>query len=63
MRTAGGTRWEPGLIVLDALDEVGSAAMRGRVVGEVDTFVGRRNSKSPRHLVSLLYKPEDSAGL
>lgn len=31
----------PSLVVLDGLDEVGSATMRGRVVKEIDKFVGR----------------------
>lgn len=31
----------PSLVVLDGLDEVGSATVRGRVVNEIDKFVGR----------------------
>ncbi|GAA2012894.1 NACHT domain-containing protein [Microbacterium ulmi] len=31
----------PSLVVLDGLDEVGSATIRGRIVKEIDKFVGR----------------------
>lgn len=42
----------PSLVVLDGLDEVGSAAVRGRVVKEIDKFVGRAKAyRTPPRVV------------
>lgn len=59
----------PTLVVLDGLDEVGSAAARGRVVAEIDKFVGRGKAYRvpPRVIVTTRPSagelPEPSADL
>ncbi|MBP8918089.1 MAG: hypothetical protein KBG85_00125 [Micropruina sp.] len=50
----------PSLIVLDGLDEVGSAAIRGRIVKEIDKFVGRGKAYTNPPKVVVTTRP--SAG-
>lgn len=50
----------PSLIVLDGLDEVGSAAIRGRIVKEIDKFVGRGRAYTDPPRVVVTTRP--SAG-
>lgn len=50
----------PSLIVLDGLDEVGSAAIRGRIVKEIDKFVGRGRAYTDPPKVVVTTRP--SAG-
>lgn len=50
----------PSLIVLDGLDEVGSAAVRGGVVREIDKFVGRGKAYTDPPRVVITTRP--SAG-
>lgn len=50
----------PSLVVLDGLDEVGSAAVRGRIVREIDKFVGRGKSYTDPPKVVVTTRP--SAG-
>lgn len=59
----------PSLVVLDGLDEVGSSAARGRIVKEIDKFVGRAKaySNAPKVVVTTRPSagelPEPSPGL
>lgn len=50
----------PSLVVLDGLDEVGSVTMRGRIVTELDKFVGRGKSYTEPPKVVVTTRP--SAG-
>lgn len=50
----------PSLVVLDGLDEVGSASVRGRIVGEIDKFVGRGKAYADPPKVVVTTRP--SAG-
>lgn len=50
----------PSLIVLDGLDEVGSATMRGKIVKEIDKFVGR--GKAYTHPPKVVVTTRPSAG-
>lgn len=50
----------PSLIVLDGLDEVGSAALRARIVKEIDKFVGRGRAYTDPPKVVVTTRP--SAG-
>jgi hypothetical protein len=50
----------PNLVVLDGLDEVGSASMRGRIVREIDKFVGRGKAYTDPPKVVVTTRP--SAG-
>lgn len=50
----------PSLVVLDGLDEVGSATIRGRIVREIDKFVGRGRAYSDPPKVVVTTRP--SAG-
>lgn len=50
----------PSLVVLDGLDEVGSTAARGRIVKEIDKFVGRAKAYSNAPKVVVTTRP--SAG-
>lgn len=50
----------PSLVVLDGLDEVGGATVRGRVVQEIDKFVSRGNALSNPPKVVVTTRP--SAG-
>jgi hypothetical protein len=50
----------PSLVVLDGLDEVGSATMRGRIVKEIDKFVGRGKAYTDPPNVVVTTRP--SAG-
>jgi hypothetical protein len=50
----------PSLVVLDGLDEVGSASMRGRIVREIDKFVGRGKAYTDPPKVVVTTRP--SAG-
>lgn len=50
----------PSLVVLDGLDEVGSATVRGRVVNEIDKFVGRGKAYTDPPKVVVTTRP--SAG-
>ncbi len=47
----------PSLVVLDGLDEVGSAAMRGMIVKEIDKFVGRGKAYSDPPKVVVTTRP------
>lgn len=50
----------PSFVVLDGLDEVGSASMRGRIVKEIDKFVGRGKAYTDPPKVVVTTRP--SAG-
>lgn len=50
----------PSLVVLDGLDEVGSATVRGKVVREIDKFVGRAKAYTDPPKVVVTTRP--SAG-
>lgn len=50
----------PSLVALDGLDEVGSTAMRGRIVKEIDKFVGRGKAYTDPPKVVVTTRP--SAG-
>ncbi|NKX92163.1 large ATP-binding protein [Sanguibacter hominis ATCC BAA-789] len=50
----------PSLVVLDGLDEVGSATIRGRIVKEIDKFVGRGKAYTNPPRVVVTTRP--SAG-
>lgn len=50
----------PSLIVLDGLDEVGSASVRGRIVREIDKFVGRGKAYTDPPKIVVTTRP--SAG-
>ena len=50
----------PSLVVLDGLDEVGSATVRGRIVKEIDKFVGRGKAYTDPPKVVVTTRP--SAG-
>ncbi|CAM4085282.1 large ATP-binding protein [Helcobacillus massiliensis] len=50
----------PSLVVLDGLDEVGSATMRGRIVREIDKFVSRGKAYTDPPKVIVTTRP--SAG-
>jgi len=50
----------PSLVVLDGLDEVGSATVRGRIVRELDKFVGRGRAYTDPPKVVVTTRP--SAG-
>lgn len=50
----------PSLIVLDGLDEVGSASVRGRIVREIDKFIGRGKAYTDPPKVVVTTRP--SAG-
>ncbi|MFD2028539.1 NACHT domain-containing protein [Promicromonospora aerolata] len=50
----------PSLVVLDGLDEVGSATIRGRIVNEIDKFVGRGKAYTDPPRVVVTTRP--SAG-
>ena len=50
----------PSLVVLDGLDEVGSATIRGRIVKEIDKFVGRGKAYTDPPRVVVTTRP--SAG-
>lgn len=50
----------PSLVVLDGLDEVGSATVRGKVVREIDKFVGRAKAYTNPPKVVVTTRP--SAG-
>lgn len=50
----------PALVVLDGLDEVGSATLRGRIVKEIDKFVGRGKAYTDPPKVVVTTRP--SAG-
>lgn len=50
----------PSFVVLDGLDEVGSASMRGKIVREIDKFVGRGKAYTDPPKVVVTTRP--SAG-
>jgi predicted NACHT family NTPase len=50
----------PSLVILDGLDEVGSTTVRGRVVNEIDKFVGRGKAYTDPPKIVVTTRP--SAG-